>query len=71
MLYSLQRDLRFLIFGKAKASAEEKQIFISSYLQDLHIYISASIGFRVPGLSLVIDKEFDDSKLCRTIKEPI
>ena len=70
MLYSLQRDLRFLIFGKAKASAEEKQIFISSYLQDLHIYLLTN-GFKVPGLSLVIDREFDDSKLYRIVEEPI
>ena len=70
-LYSLVQDLRCLIFGKAKASIEEKQIFISAYLQDLHIYLSATIGLRVPGLSLVMDKEFDDSKLCRTIKELI
>ena len=70
-LYSLEQDLRFLIYGKAKALAEEKQIFISSYLQDLHIYLLTTIGIWVPGLSLVIDKEFDDSKLCRTIKEPI
>ena len=31
-LYSPEQDLRFLIFGKAKALAKEKQIFISSYL---------------------------------------
>ena len=36
-LYSLQPDLRLLIFGKAKSSAEEKQIFISS-----RIFISIS-----------------------------
>ena len=70
-LYSLEQDLRFLIYGKAKASAKEKQIFISSYVQDLHIYLSTTISIWVPGLSLVIDREFDDSKLCRTIKEPI
>ena len=62
---------RFLIYEKVKASVKEKQVFISTYLQYLHIYLSATIGLQVPGLSLFIDKEFDDSKLCRTIKEPI
>ena len=45
---------RFLIYEKTKASIEEKQVFISTYLQDLHIYLSVTIGLRVPGLSLVI-----------------
>ena len=71
MLYPLKQDLRLLIFEKAKATAEEKQVFISAYLQDLHIYLSATIGIRIPSLSLVMDREFDDSKLCRTIKDPI
>ena len=70
-LYFLQLDLRLLIFGKAKSSAKKKQIFISSYLQDLHIYLLTNIGFKVPGLSLVIDREFDDSKLYRIVEEPI
>ena len=61
----------FLIYEKVKASVKEKQVFISTYLQYLHIYLSATIGLRVLGLSLFIDKEFDYSKLCRTIKEPI
>ena len=70
-LYPLEQDLRFLIYEKTKASAEEKQAFISAYLQDLHIYLSATISLLVPGLKLVMDREFDDSKLCRTIKESI
>ena len=69
-LYSLQPDLRLLILEKAKSSAEERQIFISSYLQDLHLYLSTNIGLKVPGLSLVTDKEVDDSKICRMIEEP-
>ena len=58
------------ILEKAKSSAEERQIFISSYLQDLHLYLSTNIGLKVPGLSLVTDKEVDDSKICRMIEEP-
>ncbi|RVW73470.1 hypothetical protein CK203_057926 [Vitis vinifera] len=70
-LYSLRPDLRLLIWEKAKSSAEEeKQTFISSYLQDLHLYLSTNIGLKVPGLSLVTDKEVDDSKICRMIEEP-
>ena len=70
-LYPLEQDLRFLIYEKTKASVEEKQAFILAYLQDLHIYLSATISLLVPGLKLVMDREFDDSKLCRTIKESI
>lgn len=69
-LYSLKPDLRLLILEKAKSLAEEKQIFISSYLQDLHLYLSTNIGLKVPGLSLVTVKEVDDSKVCRIIEEP-
>ena len=69
-LYSLRPDLRLLIWEKAKSSAEEKQTFISSYLQDLHLYLSTNIGLKVPSLSLVTDKEVDDSKICRIIEEP-
>ena len=70
MLYSLKQDVRFLIFEKAKTLAEEKQVFILAYLQDLHIYLLATLDLRVLGLKLVKYREFDDSKLCRTIKEP-
>ena len=70
-LYSLKPELRLLILKKAKSSAEEKQIFIASYLQDLHLYLSTNIGLKVPGLSLVTDKEVDDSKICRMIGEPL
>ena len=71
ILYSLKHDVRFLIFEKAKALVEEKQVFISTYLQDLHIYLSAIPGLRIPGLKLVKDMEFDGSKICRFIDEPL
>ncbi|RVX13238.1 hypothetical protein CK203_017989 [Vitis vinifera] len=64
-------DVRLLIQEKAKAMAEEKQVFISSYLQDLHIYLSAIPGLYVPGLKLVKDREFDDSKFCRIVEDPL
>ena len=48
---------------KAKAFAEEKGVFISAYLQDLHIYFSAIPGIRVPS--------FDNSKICRSISESL
>ena len=32
MMYSLKQDVHFLIFEKAKALGEEKQVFISAYL---------------------------------------
>ena len=71
MLYSLKQDVRFLVQEKAKAMAEEKQVFISSYLQDLHIYLSVIPGRRVLGLKLVKDMEFDNSKSCRIVEDPI
>ena len=71
ILYSLKHDVCFLIFEKAKALVEEKQVFISTYLQDLHIYLSAIPGLRIPGLKLVKDMEFDGSKTCRFIDEPL
>ena len=71
MLYSLKQDVRFLVQEKAKAMAEEKQVFISSYLQDLHIYLSVIPGLRVLGLKLVKDMEFDNSKSCRIVEDPI
>ena len=64
-------DLYQLICEKAKSSAEEKQIFISAYLQDLHIYFSAIPGLSVPGLNLTKEMEFDGSKLCRNCTEPL
>ncbi|KAL6340409.1 hypothetical protein AAG906_006065 [Vitis piasezkii] len=76
---TLERKLELVDFHKLmlKAQAsfcllenEEKQTFISSYLQDLHLYLSTNIGLKVPGLSLVTDKEVDDSKICRMIEEP-
>ena len=64
-------DIYQLICEKAKSSAEEKQVFISAYLQDLHIYLSAIPGLSVPGLNLTMEMEFDDSKLCRNCTEPL
>ncbi|KAL6340263.1 hypothetical protein AAG906_040699 [Vitis piasezkii] len=70
--YSLkQDDVRLLIYEKAKALTEEKQVFISTYLQDLHIYISVIPGLRVLGLKLVKDMEFDNFKICRSLSEPL
>ena len=71
MLYPLKQDVRLLIQEKAKAMAEEKQVFISSYLQDLHIYLSAIPGLCVPSLKLVKYREFDDSKFCRIVEDPL
>ena len=70
MMYSLKQDVRFLIYEKAKTLAEEKQVFISACLQDLHIYLSTTLGLWVPSLKLVKDREFDNSKFYRTIKDP-
>ncbi|RVW13217.1 Enzymatic polyprotein [Vitis vinifera] len=64
-------DIYQLICEKAKSSAEEKQVFISAYLQDLHIYLSAIPGLSVPGLNLTKEMEFDGSKLCRNCTEPL
>lgn len=64
ILYSLkQDDVSLLIYEKAKALAEEKQVFILAYLQDLHIYLSAIPGLWVLGLNFVKDMEFDNSKI--------
>ena len=72
ILYSLkQDDVSLIIYEKAKALVEEKQVFISAYLQDLHIYLLAILGLRVPGLNLVKDMEFDNSKICRGLSEPL
>ena len=64
-------DIYQLICEKAKSSAEEKQVFISAYLQDLHIYLSAIPGLSVPRLNLTKEMEFDCSKLCRNCTEPL
>ena len=69
MLYSLKQDVHLLIHEKVKAMAEEKQVFISSYLQDLHIYLSTILGLHVPSLKLVKNMEFDDSKFCRIVED--
>ena len=68
MLYSLKQDIRFLIKEKAKAMAEEKQVFISSYLQDPHIYLSVIPSLRVLGLKLVKNMEFDNFKFCQIVE---
>ena len=60
ILYTLKLDdIYKLIFEKAKTSVEEKQVFISAYLQDLHIYLSVIPGLSVPGLNLIKEMEFD------------
>ena len=68
MLYSLKHDVRFLV--QEKVMAEEKQVFISSYLQDPHIYLSVVPGLHVPGLKLVKDMEFDNSKFYQIVEDP-
>ena len=68
MLYSLKHDVRFLV--QEKVMAEEKQVFISSYLQDLHIYLSIIPGLHVLGLKLVKDMEFDNSKFYQIVEDP-
>ena len=71
-MYTLkQDDIYQLICEKAKTSAEEKQVFISAYLQDLHIYLLAIPGLSVPGLNLTKEMEFDGSKICRNCSEPL
>ena len=64
-------DIYQLICEKAKSSAEEKQVFISAYLQDLHIYLSAIPGLSVLGLNLTKEMEFDGLKLYRNCNEPL
>ena len=71
LLYNLKLDVYRLICEKAKSSAEKMQVFISAYLQDLHIYLSAIPGLSVLGLNLIKEMEFDDSKICRNISEPL
>ena len=72
ILYTLKQDDVFhLICEKAKVSAEEKQVFISAYLQDLHIYLSTIPGLSVPGLNLTKEMEFDGSKICRNSSKPL
>ena len=60
----------FFIQESAKAMMEEKQVFISTYLQDFHIYLLAIPGLCISGLKLVKDMKFDNSKFCRIIKDP-
>lgn len=71
LLYHLKHDVCFLILEKAKAMAEEKKVFISTYLQDFHIYLSIIPCLRVPRIKLVKDMEFDDSKFCRIVENPL
>ena len=71
LLYNLKLDVYRLICEKAKSSAEKMQVFISAYLQDLHIYLSAIPGLSVPGLNLIKEMEFDDLKICRNISKPL
>ena len=70
IFYSLkQDDVRHLICDKAKALVEEKQAFISVYLQNLHIYLSAIPSLKVLGLKLVKDMKFENSKMCKNLSE--
>ena len=71
MLYYLKQDVRFLIQEKINAMIEEKQVFISSYLQDLNIYLLVVLGLCVSSLKLVKDMEFDNSKFCRIVEDPL
>ncbi|RVW73468.1 hypothetical protein CK203_057924 [Vitis vinifera] len=38
---------------------------------DLHVHLSAIPGLSVPGLNLIKEMEFDDSKICRNTSEPL
>ena len=71
MLYSLKQDVCLLIQEKAKVMAEDKQVFISFYLQNLHLYLLAIPGLHIPSLKLVKDIDFDDSKFCRIVEDPV
>ncbi|WJZ91210.1 hypothetical protein VitviT2T_010306 [Vitis vinifera] len=71
ILSTLKPDVYHLICEKARSSAEEKQVFISAYLQDLHVHLSAIPGLSVPGLNLIKEMELDDSKICRNTSEPL
>ena len=71
ILSTLKPDVYHLICEKARSSAEQKQVFISAYLQDLHVHLSAIPGLCVPGLNLIKEMEFDGSKICRNINEPL
>ena len=71
MLYSLKQDVCLLIQEKAKHMAEDKQIFISSYLQYLRLYLSTIPSLHIPCLNFVKDMEFDNSKFYRIIEDPL
>ena len=49
ILSTLKPDVYHLICEKARSSAEQRQVFISAYLQDLHVHLSAIPGLSVPG----------------------
>ena len=71
MSYSLKMDVRLLIQERVRAMPEDKQVFIFSYLQDLHLYVLDISGLHVLGLNLVKDIEFNDSKFCRIVKDSL
>ena len=50
MLSSLKMDVWLLIQERARAMTKDKQVFISSYLQDLHLHVSAIPRLHVLGL---------------------
>ncbi|RVW62515.1 hypothetical protein CK203_064030 [Vitis vinifera] len=57
-------------WSKKRSWQKKNKFFISSYLQDPHIYLSVVPGLHVPGLKLVKDMEFDNSKFYQIVEDP-
>lgn len=71
MLSFIKQDVRLLIQENERDSVMRKQVFISTYLQDLHHQLSAIPGLFVPRMTLIKEAEFDETKFHRLMIDPL
>ena len=50
---------------------EEKQVFIFTYLQDLHLNLTTILRLTIPGIQFLKDIEYDGTKFYRIWEDPL
>lgn len=50
---------------------EEKQVFIFTYLQDLHLNLTAILRLTIPGIQFLKDIEYDGTKFYKIWEDPL
>ena len=71
MLSSLKPNIHLLIQEKTSDSAERKQVFILTYLQDLHQQLFVIPRLSVLRMTFIKESMFDETKFCCLMIHPL